>query len=253
MCAGAIVMKKEKPETNKVKLWLASAFLTSALLFISWAFSDFPIQESNFGIDWKQIWEGTRNFGAGYGDTELRTPPWALPLIWPLTLFNLASSWAMASSITLTVLLLSVPRSADKRKWLSSIFLLVLSYPALRQIIDGNIEAMIIGGVFLSLGAMRKENALFFALGLLLLGAKIQESWILIPALVWQQWHSWPKQKRWQSYLWMLGIPIPFLLWKGQEWLNAIINFPWQGTAIDSSLKAPFSRLEWPSSLYWII
>ncbi len=244
-------MQKGNLKTNKYREWLAVLLLAIALLIVIWAFSDFPIEQSNFAIDWKQIWEATHNFQAQYGSTELRTPPWALPFIWPLTLFNLSTSWALASFATISVLVISVPRSAEKRKWIASIGLLLLSYPALRQIIDGNIEAMIIAGVLLALIALRREHALLFALGLLLLGAKIQESWLLIPFLIWQQWRDWPKEKRVQSYLWVLAIASPLLLWKGQEWLDALIHFPFPGTAIDSSLQATIARLGWPEFVFW--
>lgn len=232
---------------------LAAALLlaAAAALFVL-AFSRLPIQNGGLAIDWKQIWAGTHGLVAHYGATELRTPPWALPAVWPLTLLPLAPSWALAACATLAVLALAVPPG---RKWLLGVLALATSYPALRQLVDGNLEALVIAGVLLLLpqaaATADRRRPWLLAAGLLLATAKIQETWLLLALLGLLVWRSWPRPQLARAAGLTLLCAAPLLAWKGGEWWQAMVTFPWPGTAIDSSLGAFAARTApW---LLWVL
>lgn len=237
----------------KAKNLAAIVLVAIAVLLLVWAFDRLPIEDSGLAIDWKQIWTATHGFEADYANTELRTPPWALPVIWVFTLFPLNISWGLAACATLAVLVISVPRQAGKRKWLLGVALLASSYPALRQLVDGNLEALVIGGVLLLLWAAERKNVWVLAAGILLAAAKIQETWLLIILLGFWLLRQWPPRQLFTAAGLAIGFAAPFLIWKGGEWLNAMLHFPWPGTAIDSSLGATLARLGAPNFLYWIL
>jgi hypothetical protein len=215
-------------------------------------FSFLPIESSNMAIDWKHIWNGTHNLSANYGITELRTPPWSLIFIWPLTLFDMASSWALAAYGTLLILVLSVPTKSSRSMRLWATLVVISAYPAIRQLIDGNLEALIIGGVLLATYSLTQTNAFLFAISLLMLTAKIQETWLLLPFIAYWQLIYWPKKKRLRSYLIAVALALIPLAIFGQDWLSAMIHFPWPGTLIDSSLSATMARLSIPVAAYWL-
>lgn len=232
---------------------VAALGLAAALLVRG--FARLPIADSGLAIDWKHIWSGTRHFSAHYGLTELRTPPWALPFLWPLSLLPLASSWALLGLLCLCVLALCVPRTGRLR-WAAGVLLLCSSYPALRQLADGNLELLVIGGILLLLAAARRYNAWLLAAGVLLASAKIQETWLFLLVYGWQTLRSWPRRPLLQAAGQVLALALPLLAWKGSEWWLAMRTFPWGGTLIDSSLAAVSGRhaawllwLLWPAVL----
>ncbi len=224
-----------------------------AVLFLVIAFNQLPVENSGLAIDWKQIWRATHNFEANYGSTEFRTPPWVLPLLWPLTLFPLSASWGLAASLTLGVLVVSVPRQVQRKTWFVGVLLLVTSYPALRQIIDGNLEALIIGAVLLLLWGVKIRNPWALGIGILLAAAKIQETWLVLIVLSFWLLLNWPRQSILKATLVAFVIALPFVLWKGAEWSHAMLHFSWPGTAIDSSLQAAMKRLTIPSPVFWFL
>jgi hypothetical protein len=235
----------------KVQKLTALVLLAIAALLFVWAFAHLPWQDSGFAIDWKQIWQATHGLRADYAHTELRTPPWVLPVLWIFTSFPLSVSWALAACATLAVLVFSVPRSAGKRMWQLGVLLLASSYPALRQIVDGNLEALVIGGVLLLLWAAGRQHPLGLAIGLLLAAAKVQETWLLLIVLGIILIRTWPKRSLLQTLVYAAALAAPFLIWRGGDWLFAILHFPWPGTAIDSSLQASFARFGFPNFSYW--
>jgi hypothetical protein len=230
----------------------AVALIFLALLLFILAFNNLPLGDSGVAIDWKQIWNATHGFTANYGNTELRNPPWILPLLWPITLFPLGVSWALASAATLIVLVFSVPRQ-NQKTWFLGTLLLVCSFPALRQVMDGNLEAFVIAGVILALWGAKYKNPWALALGILLAAVKIQETWLFLFALSTSVITIWPRRSIMKMISLVLVIAVPFILWKGNEWSYAMLHFPWPGSAIDSSLQATVARIALPLQLYWLM
>lgn len=224
---------------SRSRAWLALGALLFAAALLVFAFSTLPVENSALAIDWKQIWAGTHNFSANYTTTELRTPPWALPALWPLTLLPLDLGWAAMALVTLAALTFSVPRT---RRWALGVLLLCSSYPALRQLADGNLEALVIAGVLLLLAASRRHNPWLLAAGLLLATAKIQATWLFLLVLGLHTVRTWPRRQLVAAVAITSAAALPLLGWKGSEWWLAMRTFPWAGTLIDSSLAAVSGR-----------
>lgn len=215
----------------------------SAGVFIAF-FQMIPIESGAIAIDWKKIWPmlegGTIEYRAGY----LMNPPWSVLLVAPLGLLPMRTSWGLLAFITTTVLILSVPRIRKKRRYWLSVLLLVLSYPALRHMIDGNFEVLIIGGALLTLSGIRSRRPFPLALGLLLLSSKPQSGTLVIAAVCLYALMYWQQERE----LWlktaaiMLCIIIPSMLWSGRPWLEAMVNIPERTSIMNMSLSAALSR-----------
>jgi hypothetical protein len=234
------------------------SILTAVLLigvaatFMSQALTRLPIDAAQIAIDWKKIWSATHGFSASFGSSGLFNPPWVLPLIWPFTVFSFEISWGLVAVGTLTVLIASVPRMKDTKNWVIAILILALSYPSLRQIVDGNLEAITILGVLILFSALRTQNELLLAVGLLLSSGKIQSSWFVILGLAIWLYRGWPKEKVLRVIGWSALLALPFLLWRGAEWFTAILEIP-QPSEVSSSLNASLARHSVPAPAIWVI
>jgi hypothetical protein len=226
------------PESTRAKNLIALALLLVAGSLLVWAFGRLPIQDSGLAIDWKVFWEASRNLRADYSGGLFFSPPWVFPLLWPFSLFPLGVSWGLAACVALAVLIVSVPREFGKRSWLLGVVILCGSYPALRQFVDGNLEAIVIGGTLLVLWALPKRHAPAMTLGVLLLATKLQASWLCLLVLFFWIYNTWPRRELLKTVALTLTIVATSLLWKGGDWWAALQTFPFQGTAIDSSLWA---------------
>ncbi len=224
----------ESPTKNLISF----ALLLAAGGLLVWAFGRLPIGDSGLAIDWKIFWQASHNLRADYSGGLFFSPPWIFPLLWPFSLFPLAISWGLAGLALLAVLIASVPREFGKRRWLLGVLFLCSSYPALRQLIDGNLEALVIGGALLALWALPRKHALALTLGALLLAAKLQESWWLLFMLAYLVLRDWPSRVWLKTAGMVLVVLVASLIWKGGEWFHALVHFPFSATPIDSSLWA---------------
>ena len=242
------------PQLNKPR---QRAFAVVLLLiigsFFAWGFSHLPLQDARLAIDWKVLWSATHGFQATYGGGDIISPPWVLPLLWPLTSLPLAYGWGVLAFITVLVLLLSVPRTRQKSRWLAGVALLITAYPTLRQLVDGNLELAVIGGVMLALWAIKARQPVFLALGVLLAAAKIQASWLLLPFLAFWVLRNWPRRAVLQSAGALALFAVPSFIWRGGEWLAALRVYRYPGSAIDSNLRATLHRLGLPPLATWLV
>ena len=234
---------------------LAFVFLiTLACILIVWAFSTLPLDQPGQAVDWKVFYQSTHQFQISYPGNRVYNPPWVLVLLWPLTILSLPMSRGLAALVTLAVFFISVPRINDRVKWASSVLLLLFSYPMIRHLMDGNLEAMIVGGVLLALYSMRKQSVVLMVVSLILLSSKVQESWLFVFALVLLLWRDWPRKPAFQSLLGAGIFALPFFIWKGAEWQAALQVFPYSQTAIDSNLLFVLAKLgvnEWIAWTAW--
>jgi hypothetical protein len=154
--------------------------------------------------------------------------------------------------VTFAIFVISVPRN---RAWLTivGLVLLLLSYPFLRHLIDGNVEAMVVGGALLAALAMQHKSPELLAGGLLLLSAKPQESWLAILVLLYGAWRGWPRRELVKGVGLAAAFALPFAVWKGTDWLAALQSFPYAGTNIDSSLFNLFASLGWSPILLAVV
>jgi hypothetical protein len=118
------------------------------------------------------------------------------------------------------------------------VLLLCSAYPAVRQLVDGNLEAFVIAGALLLVWAVARRSAAGFALGVLLASSKLQASWLLLAFAGVAIYVQWPRREFWKALLFSAA-PIAILLaWRGQDWLDALARFPFRGSALDASLLA---------------
>ncbi len=237
----------------KTKYPFAVFLILVAAVLLVFGFSLLPIEDSGMAIDWKQFWTATHWFQSNYSSTGLRVPPWTLPVIWVFTIFPLNVSWGLAACATLAVLVASVPSEVGKKRWLIGLWVIATSYLTLRQVADGNLEAFVMAGILLILGSLGRKNPWLLAVGILLAATKIQETWLLLIATAVAVAIVWSRRDVMRAFLITLAFSLPFLFWKGGEWINEIVNSPYPGTAVDSSLQATLGRLGLPAFVYWIV
>ncbi len=227
-----------------IMIVFAVAILFSAGVFIAF-FQLIPIDSAGIAIDWKKIWPqiagGTVQYGAGL----LMNPPWAALLVSPLGLLTLQTSWGLLAFLTTLVLVISVPRIRNKRLYWLGIALLVFSYPSLRHMVDGNFEALVIGGALLTVLGFERKQPLILAFGVLLLSSKPQAAALpllavgLYALLEWKQHHRvWLKTAGI-----VLAITLPLMLWMGDAWLTTMFGIPERTSIMNMSLAPALERI----------
>jgi hypothetical protein len=226
-------------------LLVAGAAVLAVFILTVWFFMRIPTAGTTLALDWISIRPGIEHWTLAYSpDNGLRIPPWSALLLLPLGQIPVGAGWGAAAFFTWMVLPLCLSRDGDSGgKWFLGILMLTLSYPAVRTIVDGNIEFLILAGlVVMEFGLVRK-NPILFGLGILLAATKVQETWILLiflPFLAGKTWIS----RMGSAVLGVLAlVALPTLLWRGREWLTSVITSPYRGSIMDSSLLATVQRL----------
>jgi hypothetical protein len=134
-----------------------------------------------------------------------------------------------------------VPRRRDQ---FLAIFLLVLSFPALRLIIDGNLEVLVIAGAALIVYGYRTDHMLALGAGILLATAKPQETWIFMIVLGVYLLRTRSLQRLFELAMSLAIVIVPALILFGVSWLSAMKNIePPPGTVLDMTLWASLGRL----------
>jgi len=206
-------------------------------------FAIIPIEGTTLAMDWKGLWAGIKDGVIQYGDaqTGLRIPPWSIVVLLPLGFLPFRLSWGLLALVTLAVLIISVP-DAPKSLRIFAIFALATSYPTLRTIADGNLEALVIVGALLLVYGFDHGSPAAVIAGILLIATKIQESWILLLILPFFMFSQLEKPQNVRVILGVLAIVAVSLFWKGREWIEAVLVIEQRGSIMDSSLWACASR-----------
>ncbi len=236
--------------------WIISGAALAGILFLTvWFFLHIHTEGSTLALDWISIREGLANWNLTYSiDNGLRYPPWSALLLLPLGQIPMGAGWGVVASLTLMALALCLPQGVESGKArITGILALTLSYPAVRTIVDGNIEFLILAGLALvEYGLLRKKPVLL-GLGILLAATKVQETWILIvflPLLAGKEWYP----RKWLAALGiMAGIGLPTMIWKGHDWLLSIITSPYRGSIMDSSLLTTVQRMGGTPGLAYLL
>lgn len=214
-----------------------------------------PIENTSLALDWKGIWLGIKGGKIQYG-TGLRNPPWSLLPILPLGLLPFRISWALISILTILALILSVPQSSNRWFLLLGGLILVTSFPSLQHLADGNLEAIVIIGIMLSLYGYNSDKPIPLGIGILLCSAKPQESALFLLVIGIGSLRRWPFRKV-CSYLAIVIIVIaPSMLIAGEEWLQAFRGIEQRGSIMDVSLVASMNRLNipaWTILISWLV
>ncbi len=224
-----------------------------AALLLVVLFDRLPIEGTSLAIDWKGLSAAIQGGIVRYSNgSVLLIAPWDAALMLPLGLVSMRASWGLIGFITLAVLVISIPRRVNRRLYWLAALLLALSFPSVRHLADGNFEALVIAGTLLILYGYRKEQPFALAMGLLLAVAKPQEVILLVLALGFYALLSIRRALWWKTGAILTLVMVPFLLWKGSEWLHAVFADQFQGSIMDTSLHAALSRASLPTPVLWV-
>ncbi len=185
-----------------------------------------PLERLAFGFDWHIFWQMLQGGGLTYTGADAYNPPWTFLWLWPLGQLSFHSSWGLLTLITLLVLILSVPRTAHQHVDLVGLGWLLGSYLTLRQMADGNLAALMIGGCLLLQWSYQRQSAWAFAAGVLLVTAKMQESVLVLFVLAIGVVRLWPPPRWLAALLLILAIVVPSLWLWGEAWLGNLLRLP---------------------------
>ena len=233
--------------------WVLILLLAVGLGLLLWALSHLAASQAFFALDWSNFWKSSHGLRIDYSSSHSVHPPWIIALVWPLTLWRFPFSWSLSLLLTLAVLAFSVPRGESASRWAGGLLLLVLSYPALRQLTDFNFEALLIGGVLLILWALQRQSIWGLAVSLVLLSAKVQQSWLLVLVAAWWVWRHWPRRAALSGLGMALVWMLPFALWRGADWWQRLADFAFFGAPHDMSLRATLLRGGASPGLAWAV
>jgi len=203
-------------------------------------FSQLPVESTSLALDWRGIYTGLIR-GVRYG-SGVRNPPWSLALLLPLRVLSMPASWGVWNFVSLLILLLSVPRHAQRARFWLSALLLIVSYPILRLFADGNLDPLTLAGALLCVIGYQKRHSLVLTAGILLASTKPQASVLLLLVLGLYVLQTWPLREWLRLGGWLAIIVIPAMLWRGQEWLEAVFGIQQRGSLMDVSLNSTLTR-----------
>jgi hypothetical protein len=244
---------------SKYPLWqvlfLLACVVGMGIVFVLF-FAQFPIENTSLGID--LIFDRLRGGDIRYEVVNgLRNPPWSAIFFMPLGDLPRQVGWGIWSYITLLILGIAVPITHRRGIYWLSVGLMLTSFPTLRVIADGQLDAQIIAGVLLMVYAMRHQNPYALAFGALFATAKPQAVFLLMPFV------AWVVIKTWDTRRWLIAgavvsaFVIPLGIWKGADWIAALGGTYQAGSIIDMSLAAALNRMEFvPSPIIlalWLI
>ncbi len=231
-------MKKSIPSC----LLAGVLLIITAIVFV-YLFKRLPIEEFGFGLDWHALWFSLKGGLPRYG-SGLRNPPWSIVPVLPLGLLSYRSSWGILILMTLVAEIVSVPRKIQNILRIPVTVLLVISYPSLRTMADGNFEVLTIAGVLTLLYALRKQNAWLLSVGILVASVKPQTTWLLFVALPFYLFNKWPWKRILQASIVTFVIVALFMLVYGADWIDSMIANEQRGSIMDISLLAALTRLK---------
>ncbi len=252
-------------ENRWLERLVAGLLLLATLALVVAFFERLHIEGTTLAIDWKALWSGVQG-GRPHYDTGMAPTPWSVVLLIPLGWLPLQASWGVMSMLTLGVLAAgvaavsvppaSMPAATERQmRWLG-ILLLAASFLALRQLADGNVEALVIGGILLVVHGYAQRNVWTLAAGIVLATGKPQETWLLMLMLgIYLLW-TWPVDRWLKTAGLVAAVIVPCLLWIGRDWLAFVSNFPSRGALFDMSLGTAAYRLglpEWITLGAWAI
>lgn len=219
---------------------LIGALLLAAMaMLLAFAAERLPMFESGvFGYDWGVISNPVRGGRwPDYGTTDAFNPPWTMVGLMPLAALPLRTGWAVLATLSLTVFFangLGLARVFDlsPRQGLGLALVSVLSFWSVRNLADGNLEALIVGGFLLAGYGLRARNPWAMGVALLLLTSKYQAALFVAPALAAHLLRHWPRRQAAQALGLAAVVAGPSLLAFGADWLALLAP----GGALSSSV-----------------
>jgi hypothetical protein len=219
-----------------------------------WYFGNVGPSQLGYARDWQMFWQATSGLRVDYSQGWIFNPPWTLAFLWPLTWAPVYQSWGLMIFATCILLALATPRSGSLRGWALLLLAMLVSYPALRQLSDGNLEFLMVGGFLLLSAALTRGEPWMLAGAFVLLTTKIQESWLALAVVAIWVVVNWPRRKALVAFAMAAAFALPFFAWKGGEWLASVARFP-SDSHYNSSLVHTLNGLGLPvglSLLAWV-
>lgn len=217
---------------GKLITWgiLSASVLFTTALFIYFA-SQLDLEDSRLAFDWKIYWNAFQGDEVRYKD-GMFNPPWSVAFILPLTFLSLSASLGLMMFFTLAVLLLSVPRHRNSGRYFAALFLLLTSFPVLRNFGDMNLQAYVISGLFIIIYAYQKQNPFLLAVGIVMASMKPQEVSLVMIGVALYTLQTFPFKETIKTGLTILLFVIAsMLLLNGEEWLETISSRGYGGIA----------------------
>jgi hypothetical protein len=161
--------------------------------------------------------------------------------------------WGVMAFLTAISLILAVPRNlARRRSYLLVILAAVLSFPALRNYADGNIDGLLLIGLLLLSYGYREEKPVLFGLGVLLVTIKPQASALLLLVLPVYLIQSKPFRFYLRAGIVVLAIALlSFLALQPAEWLRAMFGVTGANRTFGIALSAFLANLGVPAGVLW--
>jgi len=233
---------------------LAAGLVSLAAVIFAHGAQQLPIEAVGLGFDWRPYWAAFQTGWPVYPATTFN-PPWTLLMLWPIAVWPFGASWGLLAFLTCAVLIASAPRRAAGSLDGVAVLALLLSYMSLRQIADGNLALLMIGGCGLLLYGWERQKVWALALSVLLITAKPQESWLVLLWLAMRLGVEWPIERQLRVAALVALFTVPSLLWLGRDWWQVL--FP-SGLSLSAQLARPFANISlagagaylgWPAAL----
>jgi hypothetical protein len=164
----------------------------------------------------RDVWSGRFSYMSSPGYLN---PPWALVLMLPLGLFDVALARAVLLVATYSVVVWSL---LGRRYFAPAVALVEVSAPMFAIAWLGQIELFSIAGAMLGYRAVARRSWWQFAAGLLLLLIKPQETWLIAAWLVVQSSRRWTPSEWLRIIGGVATVAAITSVWLGGDWLNAI-------------------------------
>lgn len=241
------------------QLILAGTLLVVAVGLFLWAAQLLPLDDIGYGADWRNVFWGAWQTGHLEYTPGLNNPPWTLWLLWPFAQMPFRTSWALWTLLTVAVLIVSVPARRDGRAHIWLILALLLSFWTLRLLVEGNLAALVIAGALLIMNGSRHHSLWQMIAGIVLVTAKVQESWLLLLALTWELWKLWPPRRWLLVASGVAALILPSLFVSGRDWVASAFgaNSSFLLHAVRTSGNASWLGIarwaETPSVLIWLV
>jgi hypothetical protein len=234
-------------ERNYVELLVAALSIVTVIILFAVFFSQIPTQHNTLAMDWKTEWAAIRQGNLQYLSVDgIRFPPWSMVPLLPLGFLPMQAAWGILAGMGVMILVASVPETRPKPLYWVSVLLVVISFPTVRNIVDGNMENIVVAGVLLILMGYSSERVPILVIGLLLATIKLQEVTLLLVVLVIYVLRSWKPSTMLKAGLSITALIGLSLLWRGKGWFEAVFGLNYQkytNSIIDISLTGALSRI----------
>ncbi len=246
-------MNIQKWTESRVVQWgvliVSAAF---ALALFIWLAYRIDFEANWFAVDWKMKWplmQGGRVQWSG----DLSNPPWTVIFFLPLGFLPQRVGWAVMAFVTAAALVLAVPQSQTRKgKYVALILAAILSFPALRNYADGNIDGLLLLGLLLLIEGYRREKPIVLGLGILLATIKPQAVLLLVVILPLYLIQSKPASFYLKAGAFALAAAVvSFLLMNPRGWLEAVFGVTQRTYGI--ALSALLIPLNAPPAILWLL